>query len=138
MEKLVLILLFGLFSAISATKTSTTTETSTEYIVYNPTECYISGCNHEICSDTASVSPCIFNPIYSCLKYAWCQRKWDGTCGWNYSYQYFACARSINRVGYYPIEGGYGGYIGGYYGDYERHHHRHHDHHHDHGNDNGH
>ena len=62
--------------------------------------CIRTGCSKEICSDTPSVSPCIFNPTFACfnLDTAVCQRDADGKCAWKYASDHDAkCQQSMSR-----------------------------------------
>ena len=58
------------------------------------TECKITGCSGQICSDEEIVTTCEFKEEYTCYKTAKCEKQEDGKCGWTPSEELVACLMS--------------------------------------------
>lgn len=54
-------------------------------------ECFVTGCNGELCSDKNLNSVCEFKPEYSCYMSAACERQRDGECGWTQTQELNNC-----------------------------------------------
>ena len=56
--------------------------------------CKVGGCSGQICSDTETISTCIYQPEFACYKNATCARQADGLCGWTPTKELTACLKN--------------------------------------------
>jgi hypothetical protein len=59
-----------------------------------PKQCYIGGCNSEICADEPMMGICIYNPQAACYRSAVCEVQGDGSCGWTKTPELDMCLSS--------------------------------------------
>ena len=58
--------------------------------------CIITGCSMELCSDTETVTPCIYRESFACYVNAICERGSDGICGWRATPELTQCIKNQN------------------------------------------
>ncbi|MCX8178951.1 MAG: DUF5667 domain-containing protein [Candidatus Aenigmarchaeota archaeon] len=63
--------------------------TDTAYIP--SVKCVVTGCSGQICSESEVMSTCDFRPEYECYKYAVCEVRDDGRCGWTKTPEFEKC-----------------------------------------------
>jgi len=55
-------------------------------------DCYISGCSNQICSDQQNVvTTCEYKEGYACYKLTTCAKQADGKCGWTPTLEFNSC-----------------------------------------------
>lgn len=57
-------------------------------------DCKVTGCSGQICSDEEVITTCEFKEEYTCYKTAKCARQEDGKCAWTPSEELVACLMS--------------------------------------------
>ena len=57
-------------------------------------QCRVTGCSGEICSNQDIASTCEYKSEYACYKIAKCEYQSDGKCGWTPSEELVACLYS--------------------------------------------
>ena len=64
-------------------------------IIYPPSECVVTGCSGQLCSDTPvdSFTTCEWRGEYACYTEATCARQADGKCGWTQTDELEACLK---------------------------------------------
>lgn len=54
-------------------------------------ECIITGCSKQVCASEHVTTTCVYEPEYSCLKYAVCETQANGECGWTENDVFKSC-----------------------------------------------
>jgi len=61
------------------------------------TQCTVTGCSGQICSEEEIITTCEYRPEYSCYQSADCEVQTDGKCGWTESLELQACLNSFTQ-----------------------------------------
>ena len=83
------ILMFIIFLVISGCKQNNMIECNKN------SDCIITGCSSEICSNKPVMSPCIIKPGYACLKFADCMCI-NNRCQWRFNNKYNKCMNNLS------------------------------------------
>jgi len=71
--------------------------------------CVITGCNNELCAESASgvVSACAFRPEHACYgsEFAVCERQASGDCGWTATDKLQACLKDPGALKGKDVDG---------------------------------
>lgn len=71
------------------------------FLKQNFSECKISGCSREICSDEDVASICIYKNEYACYENATCRRQENGKCGWTLTPGILQCINDSREINNY-------------------------------------
>ena len=68
-----------------------------ELKVEEASECIVTGCSNQLCSDKVIDTTCEYSPAYDCYQTAECKRQDSGACGWTITDELKSCLK--NAVG---------------------------------------
>lgn len=69
---------------------------------YPVSDCKITGCSRQVCSDQDVITTCEFRAEYACYENAICEKQSDGKCGWTKTEELNKCLEEKKSPKSYP------------------------------------